>query len=162
MEDFGSLFTPFWWFSVVIVGLLLSVAGTYLVRLFDKQLAKISSARERRATERAEAERQMIQDLRSRFAEQHALGITIVYGMVAVLCFLVITFGASLLALVTPMALDSHLAVSQPYRTFIIVSLIALGLAVAVFAVIITITVRWLGLLLAAQEESEDQDKADN
>lgn len=53
MTDFqkflSDIASPYWWLSVIVVGLLVSVLGNFLYKVVEKLLAKYSVATRRKA-----------------------------------------------------------------------------------------------------------------
>jgi hypothetical protein len=60
-----SVGEPFWWFSVVVMGLLVSLAGTYLQRLLDGRLARLSKARAKKISQKQQARDERVNAIRN-------------------------------------------------------------------------------------------------
>jgi hypothetical protein len=120
-EIIDNLQSPSWWFSVVIVGILVSIIAAYFQRSLEGQLSKLSSFWRKLADRETAAAAATLKRLQADTQERYFYGMNILRFHILALQFTAIaTFLAVVVDIYFPILMEMDISVRGAERPFLI------------------------------------------
>ncbi len=115
---FEEISNPVFWFSVVIVGLLVNVASSYLLKLLDAQVSKVSKTRSEKQAKRQQVELMLVEELRTDHQKQINMQFRIIEDHFRAVWFMLLAVALSTGSVFIEIFPDVHLTYTTiPYSS---------------------------------------------